>query len=349
MADMAASDRPVLLCGATGFVGSALTARLVSEGATLRALVRPESTGRARLSPNVREVTGDLRRGTGLDEALADVREVFYLVHSMGRSVRGGDFDEADRQAARHLVEAASRSGAERIIYVGGLGDDASASSSHLKSRREVGKILRSGGPSVTELRAGIILGAGGSSFEMMVQLVERLPGMLCPIWIDRRCQPIALDDLVAYLVGCWREDGTRGATFDVGGPDVLRYSEMLLRIGRQLGRPPCLVVLPRFTPSLSSHWVGYITDVPAELARPIIDGMYVDAVCHEQRIRDMVAVPLTGFEAALDGALRDRRAARGPARFRGGHLLRPLEGRVFRLYRSTASGLSGPGSAPGS
>jgi len=277
---------------------------------------------------------GEVVEGRGLDVALEGVSVVYYLIHSMGDRPGAFDFAELDRRAASNLANAARRAGVDRIIYLGGLGDDAPASSYHLASRREVGRILRAGSAAVTQLRAGIVVGPGGASFEMLVQLVERLPLMICPRWIDRRCQPIALPDLVEYLVGCRREGRTRGESYDVGGPEVLRYAEMLMRVGRLVHRPPCLVILPRFTPSLSAHWVGYITDVAPDLARPIIDGMYVDAVCRNDRIREVLPLRLQGFDEAISDALVARARRPHPPRLRGGHPIRPLEGRILRLTR---------------
>jgi len=299
-----------------------------------RVLARRPEAARSTLPAGVELFPGEAVGGTGLEAALEGVSVVYYLIHSMGARSRSPDFAESDRRAAANLVAAARRTGVDRIVYLGGLGDGATTSSRHLASRREVGGILRSGPASVTELRAGIVVGPGGASFEMMVQLVERLPVMICPRWIDRRCQPIALADLVEYLVGCGRESRTRGETYDVGGPDVLRYSDMLMRVGRLLDRPPCLVVLPRFTPGLSAHWVGYITEVPAGIARPIIDGMYVDAVCRDDRIRQVLPIPLQGFDRAAADALAARARSAPPYRLRGGHPVRPLEGRILRLIR---------------
>ena len=289
---------------------------------------------RVSLPAEVEVVEGDAAKGNGLEAALEGVSVAYYLIHSMGNESQGLDFAESDRRAATNFTDAARRAGVDRILYLGGLGDDAPASSRHLASRREVGRILRSGPAGVTELRAGIVVGPGGASFEMMVQLVERLPVMICPRWIDRRCQPIALPDLVEYLVACGRESRTRGETYDVGGPDVLRYSEMLMRVGRLLHRVPCLVILPRFTPGLSAHWVGYITDVPSAVARPVIDGMYVDAVCREDRIRKVFPIPLQGFDRAVSDALAARVRGPKPPRLRGGHPVRPFEGRILRLTR---------------
>ena len=327
----------VLVLGGTGFVGRALVARSVRDGATVRVLARNPAAARALLPAGVEIVGGDAGDGAALDRALDGISTVYYLIHSMGPRPAGVGFREADARAATNVAAAARHARVDRIVYLGGLGDDAREASSHLASRREVGRILRSGPVAVTELRAGIVVGPGGSSFEMMVQLVERLPVMICPRWIDRRCQPIALGDLVTYLVGCGRDDRSRGGAFDVGGPDVLRYSEMLVRIGRQLHRPPCLVILPRFTPALSAHWVGYITDVAPELARPVIEGMYVDAVCRDERIVALLPFPRTGFDRAAADALAER-ARRTPApALRGGHPVRPLEGRIFRLLRPGA------------
>jgi uncharacterized protein YbjT (DUF2867 family) len=296
-------------------------------------------------------VEGDLVEGSGLGDALRGISTAYYLVHSLGAPSRNRDFGEADRLAAAHFADAARTAGIDRIVYVGGLGDDAPSRSPHLASRREVGRILASGVVPVTQLRAGIVVGAGGASFEMMVQLVERLPVMLCPRWIDSRCQPVAIDDLVRYLVGCGRDERVRGRTLDVGGPDVLPYSEMLMRVGVALGRRPFLVVLPRFTPGLSAHWVGYITEVPSDVARPIIDGMYVEAVCRDPSIREIFPGPLRRFDRALEDALRERSSA--THRLRGGHPARPWEGRILRLARDarapTVSGGFGTGERGGS
>ncbi len=332
----------VLVLGATGFVGRALVARLTGSGVPVRALVRRRARA-AELPAGTETVPGDVVEGTGLRAALQGARIVYYLIHSMGAREGIRDFAALDRTAARNLVAAAEAEHVDRIVYLGGLGDDAPVASHHLASRREVGEILRSGSASVTQLRAGIVIGAGGSSFEMMVQLVERLPAMICPRWIDTRCQPIALDDLVRYLIECGHAARTRGASFDVGGPDVLPYSEILLRIGTEVGRRPCLLVLPRFTPSLSAHWVGFITDVRPDLARPIIDGMYTEAVCRDSRLRDLLPGPLSGVDGAIRAALAERARASPAYRVIGGRLPRWFEGRILRLSRP-ASFPAGPG-----
>ncbi len=327
---------PVLVLGGTGFIGQALVQRLLALGVPVRVLVRDPARARRQLPPEVEQVPGDLVSGTGIGSALEGVRVAYYLVHSMGSAP--GSFAERDRIAAHNFVDAESRSGLERVIYLGGLGDESGTASPHLASRREVGGILRAGRAELASLRAGIVVGAGSSSFEMMVQLAEHLPVMICPRWISSRCQPIALADLVRYLVGCQTVDLGDPGSLDAGGPEVLTYAEMLLRTGAALGRRPALLEVPRFTPSLSSHWVAYITSVPAGVARPIIEGMLSDAVCADDRLRTLLPGPLTPFRTAVARALEDRRALGRPPRLWGGHLLRPLEGRWWRFGPPPAS-----------
>jgi len=334
---------PILILGATGFVGQALVRRLSSQGYPVRAMVRSPGKAAALRSVGVDCVMGDVWTGEGLDPALQGVSTAYYLVHAMGAAPGGKDFAEVDRQSATNFAKAASRSGLHQVVYLGGLGDDAPTLSRHLASRREVGQLLRSGSAHVTQLRAGIVIGAGGASFEMMVQLVEKLPVMICPRWIDTRCQAIALEDLVSYLVGCAGNARVLDQTYDVGGPDVLRYSEMLMRIGAEVGRRPTLIVIPRFTPALSSHWVGYITEVSPDLARPVIDGMASEAVCREDRIRTIFPLPLQGFDESIRRALQERRRAMPGYRLTGGRLPAPFTGRILRLTRRSLEMPAGP------
>lgn len=296
----------ILVLGATGFVGHRAVRALVTRGHPVRALVRPHGPARA-LAPGVESVTGDLLDTAGLERAFESVGTVYYLVHSMASRDRSNDFADIDRQIARNTVRAADRAGVARIIYVGGLRQGSGESSAHLESRREVEEILASGSASLTTLRAAIILGPGGASFEMMVQLVERLPLMVCPQWIRTRCQPIAIDDLVEYLVGCLLEPRTSGHGFDVGGPDILPYYEMLNRIGDRLGSRSWIVSTALLTPRLSSHWVGFITTVPASMARLLVDGMSTEATCRENQIRELISPRLRTFDEALDIALAER------------------------------------------
>ncbi|HTT25627.1 MAG TPA: NAD(P)H-binding protein [Thermoplasmata archaeon] len=303
----APSGGRVLVVGGTGFVGRRLVPVLIRENRSVRVLARRPEAARRLLPPSTEVVPGDLLDPASLGEALEGVEVVYYLVHSMARRDAGEDFAAVDRRAAANLVEAASRSGVRRIIYVGGLGGDAPVRSRHLESRREVGGILAGGRPKLTTFRAAIIVGAGGSSFEMVVQLVEHLPLLLCPSWVRTRCQPIDIRDLVEYLAGCLEVPETIGGSFDVGGPEVLPYYAFLNRIGARLGRLSRIVVLPVLTPRLSAHWVGLITDVPSPVARDLVEGMRTEVVCRENRIRELLPVPLHSLESALDDAFSGR------------------------------------------
>jgi uncharacterized protein YbjT (DUF2867 family) len=296
----------ILVLGATGSVGRHLVARLAAEGRPPRIVVRDRQRAGvvAALADGV--VVGDLLDPNCLAAALRGVHTVYYLVHSMDAPTRS-DFARRDRKLAENVVRAADRSSVQRIIYVGGLGDESPARSPHLESRREVRRILDQGRASVTTLRAAIIVGPGSASFEMIVQLVEHLPVLLCPTWIRVRCQPIAVADLISYMVGCLDVPATAGRSFDVGGAEVVPYYDLLGRVGRRLGRLSRVVVLPVLTPSLSSHWVGLITSVPSGMARTLVEGMRTEVVCREDAIRSLVPVKETTLDAAIDAALADR------------------------------------------
>ena len=305
---MASERAPVLVVGATGFVGRKLVQELANGGVPVRALVRDPERARRLLPAGVRLVPGELLAPATLRPALAGVPVAYYLAHSMTSVRPGEDFRARDRIAAEHFVTIAGEMGLERIVYVGGLGDDLPGRSAHLASRQEVGRILERGPAQLTQLRAALVVGEGGSSFEMLVQLVERLPLMVCPTWIGTRCQPIDRDDLVRYLVGCLEESATVGRRFDVGGPGVYRYAELMGIVGDRLGARSRLVVAPVLSPHLSAHWVGLITDVPSDLARDLVEGMRVDVVCRDDRIREILPGPLRSFPAALEAALQRRR-----------------------------------------
>ena len=297
----------VLVTGASGFVGSRLVPVLLDRGHEVTVLVR--DADRYAAPAGVRVVEGDLLEPGSFDAAL-DVEAAYYLVHSM-RS--GGDFEERDRRAARTFADAASAAGVERVIYLGGLGEDRDALSAHLRSRREIEAILAEGDYALTTLRAAIIVGAGSSGFEMIRQMAKKLPVMVTPRWVHTPCQPIAVDDVVAYLAGVLDVPETAGDTYEIGGPEVLTYAEILRRVGRQLGVEPRIVPVPVLTPRLSAYWVGLVTDVPASVARPLIDGLKNPVVVRDDRIRDLVPVELTPFDEAVERAL-----ASGPGRGKG-------------------------------
>ncbi|WP_148413796.1 NAD(P)H-binding protein [Haloferax sp. KTX1] len=299
----------VLVTGATGFVGRHLVPLLLDAGHDVVVFVR--DAARYDGPPGAAVVEGDIFEPATLAPAMAGVDAAYYLIHSMHA---GGDFEARDRLAARNFVDAAESAGVGRIVYLGGLGEDRDRLSAHLRSRREVEHILASGAPELTTLRAAIIVGAGSASFEMVRQLATRLPVMVTPQWVETRCQPVAIADVVAYLAGVLDHPETAGETYEIGGPDVLTYREMLQRVGAQLGHAPRIVPVPVLTPRLSSYWIGLVTDVDTGVARPLIEGLKNPVVVGDDRIRDIVAVDETPFDAAVERALREERELRGHA-----------------------------------
>jgi uncharacterized protein YbjT (DUF2867 family) len=289
----------VLVTGATGFVGSRLVPVLLAADYDVRALVR--DADRYDAPEGVTVFEGDLLTAGSFDGALADVDCAYYLVHSMQA---GDDFEKRDRTAAENFATAASDAGVERVVYLGGLGEEGKELSRHLRSRREVEQVLGAGSFELTTLRAAIIIGDGSASFRMIRQLASRLPVMITPRWVQTDCQPIAIDDVIAYLVGVLDVPETAGGTYEIGGPDVLTYGEILRETARAAGRrPPLVIPVPVLTPQLSSYWVGLVTDVDWRVARPLIDGLKNPVVVTDDTITDLVPVALTPFETALERA----------------------------------------------
>jgi len=289
----------VLITGATGFIGSLLARRLLADGYTVRCMVRRNTAD----IPNGAEVVqADMLQPLTLAPALEGVDTAFYLVHAMSGGRSG--FARRDREAAENFVAAAERAGVRRTIYLGGLGETGDDLSGHLKSRLEVADILKKGRFATTFLRAAIILGAGGASFEMVRSLVNRLPVMITPRWVTTRCQPIAVADVITYLAGCLADERTTGRTFDIGGPEVLTYKEMMERFGRIEGRNLFILPVPVLTPKLSSYWVGLITPVPPSVSMPLIEGLKNEVVCRENAIRELLPIHLTPYDEAVRNAL---------------------------------------------
>jgi uncharacterized protein YbjT (DUF2867 family) len=307
----------VLLTGATGFVGGRLLKALVGEQIDVRCMVR--SPGRLRYRSLAEGVVGivpgDLLKPESLDNALEGIETAYYLVHSMGGRTLGENkvFAERDRRAAHNFIKAADRSGVERIIYLGGLGELGGNLSKHLASRQEVAEILQSGKAKTTVLRAPNIMGAGGAPFEMLRYLVERLPVMVCPRWIETRCQPIDIQDMVAYLVGCLREPKTAGLSMDVGGPDIVTYRMMMETYARVRGLKRLIVTVPVLTPKLSTFWVNLVTPVPSGVVNPLVEGLRNEVICREDRIRELIPIPLTPLEVSICNALQE--IAEGPGK----------------------------------
>ncbi len=302
--------KTVLLTGATGFIGGRLLRRLRDQGTSIRCLVRSQSKFRA-LFPDMTDVEvseGDLVKGSGLDEAMRDVQTAYYLVHSMGPEKRAGKsgFEDRDRTAAENFIRAGDNSGVERVIYLSGLGEQSSGLSKHLSSRQEVGQILASGSLAATELRAGVIIGSGGASFEMIRYLAERLPVMIAPRWVSTRCQPISVDNVLDYLTGCLQVPETAGQVLEICGPDQFSYRELMLTYARVRGLKRLIVTVPVLTPRLSSYWVQLITPIPSSLVRPLIEGLKNEVVCRDERILDLIQVRRIPMEEAICTALAE-------------------------------------------
>jgi uncharacterized protein YbjT (DUF2867 family) len=298
---MKQGEGAVLVTGATGFIGTRLVRTLLDEGHDVRCLVRsPEAT----LPPGVERATGDLLEPATLETVCSGIDTAFYLVHSMGGGRAG--FERRDRQAAEHFVAAAGKQGVRRVIYLGGLGESGGDLSEHLASRLEVARILGSGTFATTFLRAAVIIGAGGASYEMIKGLVRRLPVMITPRWVATRCQPIAVKDVVRYLSGCLLDERTAGNTYDIGGPEIISYREMMERFARLEGRQLLVIPVPLLTPRLSSYWVGLITPVKPSISMPLIEGVRNEVVCRDNRIRELIPIPLTPYDEAVRIALRE-------------------------------------------
>ncbi|HEU4701353.1 MAG TPA: NAD(P)H-binding protein [Conexibacter sp.] len=297
----------VLLTGATGYVGGRLLPLLARDGSDrLRALVRAPQRAPEAVRPYA--VRGDAVSGEGLDAALDGVDVAYYLIHSMGSGSRhpdpDADFAARDRRAAETFGAAAARAGVRRVVYLGGLSGD--NSSEHLRSREEVAQILARHVPQFVHVRAAMVIGAGGASFEMLRALVERLPAMVCPRWIDTRTQPIALADVVQALHALRDRPDVTGDV-ELGGADVLSYREMMVRTARVLGRrPPLVVRVPVLTPRLSSYWVQLVTPVDAGLVRPLVDGLREEMVVRTPPPPGINDAPL-GFDDAVRAALSGR------------------------------------------
>ncbi|MGC3861867.1 SDR family oxidoreductase [Micromonospora chersina] len=296
-----------LVTGATGYIGGRLAPRLLADGHTVRCLAR--KAGRLRDVPwasRAEIAEGDLRKPETLPAAFEGVDVAYYLVHSLGQ--RG--FETADREAAENFAEAARAAGVRRIVYLGGPepAEDRKVPSPHLRSRAEVGRILLASGVPAVVLRAAVIIGSGSASFEMLRYLTERLPGMVTPRWVRNRIQPIAVRDVLRYLVGCADLPPEVNRGFDIGGPEVLTFQDMMQRYARVAGlRRRIILPVRPLTPSLSSHWVGWVTPVPNSIARPLVESLVHEAVAHEHDIARYVPDPpggLTGFDEAVALAL---------------------------------------------
>jgi uncharacterized protein YbjT (DUF2867 family) len=300
----------ILVTGATGYVGGRLVPRLLAAGHRVRCLVRDPDRleGRAWL-PLVEIVQGDMLEPETLAAAMRGIEVAYYLVHSLGG---GGDFSRRDAQAAENCARAASTAGVARIIYLGGLGDPQEHLSAHLASRQHTGEVLRRGVVPVTEFRAAVVVGSGSLSFEMIRYLTERLPVMICPRWVFTRTQPIAIRNVLDYLVAALDCPGSTGRIVEIGGRDVVTYADMMRTYARLRGLKRALIAVPALTPRLSSYWVHLVTPIPSRIAQPLIKSLGNEVV-----VRDPSALSLfpgitpMDYESAVRLAL-EKLEARG-------------------------------------
>jgi uncharacterized protein YbjT (DUF2867 family) len=301
---------PVLVAGATGYIGARLIPRLLEAGYRVRALARTPAKLRDRPwanDPGLEIVAGDLLDRKSMIAACRGCRAAYYLVHSMNPTSR--DFARADREAAGNMVAAAEAAGLGRIIYLSGLGEEGEGLSEHLRSRAEVARLLGEGKTPVTVLRAAMIIGSGSASFEILRYLVERLPVMVTPRWVDTPCQPIAIQNVLHYLIGCLDCEQTVGRVFDIGQPEVVSYRQLMRIFAEEAGLPKRLIIpVPVLTPRLSSYWIHLVTPVPAVLARPLAEGLRNTVVCRDNSIRELIPQPLLDCRQAVRRALEQIR-----------------------------------------
>jgi len=311
-----------LVTGATGYIGGLLVPRLLEAGLDVRAMARnPDKLAGAPWRDDVEVVRGDLTEPESLTEAFDGADIVYYLVHSMGTS---RDFVADEKRSARNVVEAARRAGVRRLVYLSGLHPEGRPLSRHLASRTEVGEILIGSGIETMVLQAGIVIGSGSASFEMIRHLTDRLPAMTTPKWVRNKIQPIAIDDVLHYLAGAATARVPSSRTWDVGGPDVMEYGEAMQVYADVAGlRRRLIVVLPFLTPTIASWWVGLVTPIASGLARPLVESLECDAVMHNHDVDAVIAAPeggLTGYRDSVVQALHQ-----GGTRSSGGrrHLVR--------------------------
>jgi len=298
--------------GASGYIGSNLVPELLRAGHRVRATARNIEVLEGRGWQGVEPAQADALDPASLPAVLAGADVAYYLVHSMAA---GSDFAAIDRRAAENFARAAERAGVRRIVYLGGL-IPADPRSEHLKSRAETGDVLRQGRVPVTEVRAGMIIGPGSAAYEVIRDLVNHLPVMVTPTWVSSRSTPIALPDLLAYLVAVAELPAAAGRILDAGGPEAVTYEEIMRCYGRLVGRRPRILAVPVLTPRLSSYWLRFITSVPTSVAQALVEGLEHDFVAHDAELRALVPRRLMGLEEAVQAAIEADRAHAAVARW---------------------------------
>jgi len=296
-------EKCVLLTGASGYVGGRLLPRLEKRGISVRCLARRPEFLASRVGPGTEVVEGDVLREETLVAALEGVPTAYYMVHSMGNASAEG-FEKQDRRGAVNFGRAARAAGVRRIIYLGGLGREGEDLSPHLRSRHEVGSALRASGVPVIEFRASIVIGSGSLSFEMLSALVERLPAMVTPRWVNVTAQPIAISDLLAYLEAALDLEKEDSRTYEIGGAERVSYGELMREYARQRGLRRLMIPVPVLTPRLSSLWLGLVTPLYARVGRDLIESICHETIVHDDRARHDFAIEPTGVQEAIASAL---------------------------------------------
>ena len=298
---MTSSEPLICLTGGTGYIGGRLLPLLESHSVRLRCLTRRPASLETLVSGTIQVAFGDVLDRDSLDAALKGVDTAFYLVHSMGTR---GDFEEDDRKGAAKFAAAAKQNGVRRIIYLGGLGESTNELSPHLRSRHEVGEILRSSEAQVLEFRASVIIGSGSLSFKLIRALVERLPMMICPRWVATPAQPIAVEDILSYLLAALDWDGSESRVFEIGGPDQVSYGDIMREYARQRGLQRLMISVPVLTPRLSSLWLGLVTPVYARVGRKLIEGVRNPTLVHDTSSLQVFDIQPRGLRDAIQRAL---------------------------------------------
>lgn len=294
--------RAILLTGASGYVGGRLLPLLEQRAGGLRCLARDPEKLRPRVGPATQVIRGDVLDPSSLEPALTGIHTAYYLVHLMSGSA---DFEKEDRLAAIHFADAARKAGVQRIIYLGGLGDDADPNlSPHLRSRHEVGEVLRGAGVETVEFRAGMVIGSGSLSYRLLKSLTDRLPIMLCPRWLSTPTQPIAIDDVLAYLLAALDLPPGGSRTFEIGGTDVVTYADLIRVYARQKGLRRWLISIPLLTPYLSGLWLALVTPATYEVGRHLIEGLKNPTVVRNPNALEAFPVRPLGVEEAIRRAI---------------------------------------------
>jgi uncharacterized protein YbjT (DUF2867 family) len=308
MSDNFSQNKPydILVTGSTGFIGKKLLTKLDETGFKVKAMSRSKYPD----TENTKYVQANAFDTDSLCTATEGVETAFYLLHSMeGSKKEWAEFANREKQQAQNFLKAATQSGVKRIIYLGGLVNESLHLSKHMKSRHDVGKILASGDIPVTELRASVIVGAEGGSYAMLRYLVERLPLMVCPKWVKSQTQPIAVDNVVDYLIGVMKNSETSGKILEIGGPEVMTYEQLMRLYSYILNRNLTVIQIPFLTPRLSSYWIDLVTPVKASLARPLVDSLVHDSVVKDKSIDKLVSVKLKPMTEAIASAREESKA----------------------------------------